>query len=157
MLTQDRLRTVLSYDVGTGLFTRLLKQTGIKQGSVSGSKRPDGYIAIYVDRKPYLAHRLAVLYMTGEWPEQDVDHIDMVRDNNAWDNLRCATRKENSHNRGKNTNNKSGHKGVFWATANGLWCVKMDGVQLGYRANLEDACRLYESAQEKKYGNFART
>ena len=67
-------------------------------GSVAGSKRKDGYSLIQINRVKYLFHRLVFLYMTGEFPEEEVDHIDGEPSNNSWVNLRAASHSENLHN-----------------------------------------------------------
>lgn len=85
MLTQSELKNKLTYNPETGLFGR--------KNKIAGSLRPNGYIQIGINKKLFRAHRLAFLYMTGEWPKSDVDHIDMDRKNNKWANLREADRK----------------------------------------------------------------
>lgn len=47
----------------------------------------------------YKASRLAWLYMTGEWPKYEMDHINHVKDDNRWVNLRDVTPAENCANR----------------------------------------------------------
>ena len=92
MLTQERLKQVVVYDPLTGLF--LDNRTGQERGHIT----KQGYRRIKVDNKNYLAHRLAVLFMTGEFPKNDVDHINRERNDNRWSNLRCVTRQENTFN-----------------------------------------------------------
>ena len=90
-LTAARLRELLQYDPETGVFTRLVKTSnGIKVGDVAGTADARGYILIRVDGWLHLAHRLAWLHMTCEWPKGMIDHINGVRDDNRWSNLRRA-------------------------------------------------------------------
>jgi hypothetical protein len=69
-------------------------------------------VQIGVGAKVYYAHRLAWLYMTGEWPTS-VDHIDGDKANNAWSNLRHAEPKEQNQNMAMRSDNTTGFKGVF--------------------------------------------
>ena len=90
-LTAAQLRELLQYDPETGVVTRLVKSSnGIKVGDVAGTADARGYILIRVDGWLHLAHRLAWLHMTCEWPKGMIDHINGVRDDNRWSNLRRA-------------------------------------------------------------------
>ena len=101
VLTAEYLRWNLRYDPETGQFTRLRHRYGrTTDGAKLGSpKAPGGYLRIGICDKLYLAHRLAYLYMTGEWPPEEVDHVNMVRGDNRWANLRAASRRMNLANR----------------------------------------------------------
>ena len=91
MLEALRLRELLSYDPDTGLF-RWSKNKGSKDaGELAGCVSPKGYILIGIDGCLYLAHRLAWLYVHGEFPEKDIDHRDQDKSNNRICNLRLAT------------------------------------------------------------------
>lgn len=114
MLTAERLRELLHYDPLTGVFT-WLKRRGFKAvvGSVAGTEER-GYIRIYLNGRNYRAHRLAVLYMTGEWPSHQVDHKYGIRHDNRWDELRRATNAENGQNqRRARSDNKCCLLGVY--------------------------------------------
>lgn len=118
MLTQKRLKEALSYNPDTGIFIR--KESPSKWhdrfiGKEAGGKDNKGYVIIKVDGKPYKAHRLVFLYMDGYLPEGQVDHIDRVKHNNAYSNLRSdVTPTCQRRNTGNNCNNTSGVKGVYW-------------------------------------------
>jgi len=101
MLTQARLKELLHYDPKTGEFTWLVDRTnGRKAGDAAGSLR-EGYRTIGVDGTQYYSHRLAVLYMTGAWPDAGlhVDHINREKHDNRWENLRVVSRSKNMRNR----------------------------------------------------------
>lgn len=85
--TAERVRELFRYDPETGIFTRLVDSPmhRAKAGETSASINSQGYAQIRVDGKRYKAHRLAWLHMTGEWPTQQIDHIDGNRANNRWE------------------------------------------------------------------------
>ena len=99
-ITQEYLKSILSYDPETGLFTWLV-QKGARAlvGSIAGTIRNNGYLKINIDKQLYYAHRLAHLYMTGEWPKNHIDHINGIKNDNHWCNLREATYSQNNKNR----------------------------------------------------------
>ena len=97
MITQERLQELLHYNPGSGEFTRRVSRGNSKVGSVAGYIG-EGYIVIGVDDEYYSAHRLAFLYMEGEFPPDQVDHINTVRSDNRWCNIRRCTAKENNNN-----------------------------------------------------------
>lgn len=113
-LTAGRLRELLHYDPETGVFTRLARTSNsIKVGDVAGTADSDGYIQISVDGVLYRAHRLAWLYMTGAWSKGVIDHVNGVKGDNRFANLRPATNAENQQNqRRAQSSNKLGLLGV---------------------------------------------
>ena len=99
---QDYLKSILHYSPETGVFRHLTQKNGrVKAGQRAGSNNSDGYCQIKIDGKNYKAHKLAVLYMTGHYPEyprEEVDHLDTVKDNNRWSNLQVGTKSDNKQN-----------------------------------------------------------
>ena len=90
MLTQERLKELYTFDQDTGHFRYLSKSRTRRRGvgAVAGSlSKQMGYVLVGVDGPQYLAHRLAWLYMTGAWPDAEVDHIDGDHTNNDSGNL----------------------------------------------------------------------
>jgi hypothetical protein len=158
-LTQERLKQVLHYDPLTGEFTRLTDGGGKKAGDPAGCKKRT-YIVISVDDKIYRAHLLAWLYMKGEWPKPFLDHKDLTKHNNIFENLREATKSQNSANRGVQKNSASGYKGVFWYRAYGKWTSQIwkdkKAYFLGYFDTAIEAHNAYSAKAQELYGEFAR-
>ena len=90
-LTQEYLKSILDYDLDTGIFTwKINKAKRTKIGDIAGWSY-NGYREIEINDKKYKAHRLAWLYVYGEMPNKLIDHIDGNRSNNKISNLREAT------------------------------------------------------------------
>jgi len=122
MLTQSELKELLNYNPETGVFTWVKKIRTVSAGDIAGGIMGDQkYVRISINGKKYLGHRLAWLYMTGEWPKHQVDHINHVRSDNRWINLREATNQENQKNASKRKDNKSGLTGVHWVKKECKW------------------------------------
>jgi radical SAM protein with 4Fe4S-binding SPASM domain len=115
MLIQERLLQVLDYSPKTGVFTRRLKQTGVAQGAIAGSMDQGGYLVTSVDGKLYKCHRLAWLYIIGNWPQGVIDHINGNKSDNRFENLRDVTKTQNIQNQRKAqiSNKSTGVLGVF--------------------------------------------
>lgn len=158
-LTAERLRELLHYDQETGLFTWRVPRKGTGgMGSTAGRVNSgNGYVDICVDYRRYLAHRLAWLYMTGEWPKNDVDHRDRVRTNNAWSNLRAATRSQNLANASKHRDGAAPFKGIQRAGKAWQATIMARGVRkcLGTYATPEEAADAYRRAALEMNGEFA--
>jgi hypothetical protein len=129
MLTQERLKELLSYDPGTGLFVWINNRSNVVKAGHAGSLDGDKYRRIMIDNTSYKAHRLAWLYMTGLWPKDQIDHTDHDRSNNKWPNLREVSNTENSKNKKLYKSNKSGHVGVLWHRKDKRWqaSIRVDG------------------------------
>jgi hypothetical protein len=160
-ISQEYLKSILHYNPDTGLWTWIARRPKIRVGDIAGGLSEDGYLKIRIDRKKYLAHRLAHLYMTGKWPDEEIDHEDLCRANCKWDNIREATRTQNFGNQRKYSNNKSGIKGVCWDKDARKWLAQIQvnsrKIKLGRYRNIEDAAKAYESAARWYFGKFART
>ena len=113
-LTAERLREILHYDPETGIFTwRVRTSRCVKIGSECSHRGSIGYVVIQILSTPYSAHRLAWLHVTGSWPIGVIDHINGVRDDNRFCNLRDVSNTENLQNRRRpNKNTSSGFLGV---------------------------------------------
>jgi hypothetical protein len=166
MISQAQLKEVLEYNHDTGLFTwikavEVRKRADRKVSNVAGYKTNHGYIVIMVKQKEYRAHRLAYLYMTGKFPENDIDHINHIRDDNRWTNLRDATGSQNQANQAKRKNNTSGYKGVSWNERDKRWRAQIKymnkHIHIGHYTTAEEASEAYKKKATELNGEFSYT
>jgi hypothetical protein len=153
MLTQERLKELLSYRPETGEFLWNNNISNVAKDSVAGWVSGKLYSQIGIDRKIYEAHRLAWLYVTGRFPEQ-VDHIDGNSLNNKWDNLREVTHAQN-HANILTEPGKYGYHGVRRRGEKRWWSqIKINGAShyLGMFRTPQEAELAYLEAREKLFG-----
>jgi hypothetical protein len=115
MINAEILRKNFSYNPETGVFVRVIGGIGpnARAGSIAGSNDSKGYRKITFMQEFHRAHRLAWLYVYGEWPKHEIDHINGIRSDNRISNLRDIPRARNAENtRTPRKNNKSGLLGV---------------------------------------------
>jgi hypothetical protein len=113
-ITQEELMRVLSYDSTTGEFRWVVRPSrNITAGAVAGCLRPTGYLTISYGKQNHLAHRLAWLYVHGQWPVNYIDHINGNRSDNRIENLRDVSMAVNIQNlRSAMSTSKCGLLGV---------------------------------------------
>ena len=170
-LTQEQLVELLDYDPLTGVFVWREREgddlathafNANYAGKVAGHKmfKADGgvYCRIGLLRREFMAHRLAYLYMTGKWPEEEIDHKNNDGFDNRWENLRPASRSENACNRGKHRHNKTGFKGVAPLGKRFRAVVQMKGDKryLGVFDTAAEAAAAYAKAAKELQGEFSR-
>jgi hypothetical protein len=157
MLTQALLKEFLHYDPLTGVFTRLASRKISTIGNEVGSKNAGGYLQVRLGSKTYLMHRLAFLYMTGDFPEHMADHINGIRDDNRWENLRPATRSQNLQNTGAYSRNSTGFKGVSFGASEGTYAAQIgfEGkkISLGIFTTAEAAALAYKIKSEELHSH----
>jgi len=154
MLTFERVRERLNYDPETGIFTWAMDyKGGVRKGEIAGpgiSGRRD-YKRIFVDRVQYKSHRLAFLWMTGRFPEGEVDHINGDVLDNRWENLREVSHHENGKNQRLKRNNSSGVSGVTLRGNRYEAHIRIGGkrIQLGSHKTIFDAAATRKSAENQ--------
>ena len=160
MLTAERVRELLDYDPETGEFRwKVRTSLSVRPGYVAGCEHTDQsgkeYRVIKVGGKFYKAHRLAWLVTHGEFPPEQIDHIDGNGLNNRLDNLRAVSHAENQRNQRKYSNNTTGVVGVYWTKDRHKWramiAVNRKDIHLGYFTNKDEAVAARKAA-ELKYG-----
>lgn len=159
MLTQNELKSRLHYDHETGLFTAIIKTAQrVKIGDISGSVNSDGYINIFVKNVSYKAHRLVWLYLYGEFPKGQIDHINGIKTDNRLCNLRECTQHENHKNVGIKASNTSGYKGVSFNKRLQKWTARCRADEkrhfLGYFDSAINASIAYERFAKQHHGEF---
>jgi len=158
MINQEQLREVLHYNPDTGVFT-WKKHTGVgkigKIGKIAGHYDKDGYKRISICGKIYRCGRLAFIYYGIDICGKQIDHINGIRDDDEWDNLRIVTSRQNSMNKKTPVTNTSGICGVSFEKKIQKWTaqVKLDGktIHLGkFEQKFEAICA--RKSAEKRYG-----
>lgn len=101
------IKKLYEYNPVTGIVMNLV--TGKRAGSLN-KQRGYRYISIKGSKVP--EHRFIWFYMLGKFPENQIDHINGLRDDNTWNNLREVTVSENQQNRSINLEHTVGVKGI---------------------------------------------
>jgi hypothetical protein len=156
ILTAERLRDVLHYDPGTGVFTwRVRTARCVHVGDVAGMINVR---RIRIDGRLYKASRLAWLYMTGEFPVSGIDHTNLIRADDRFCNLREATASQNQANAPMRKDGKSGFKGVHRRKNKWVAEIQVNGKQifLGSFDTPERAFIEYCFAAWRHFGDHAR-
>lgn len=148
---KDDLKDILDYIPETGVFTWKISKQNIKIGEVAGSKNNRGYISIKINGKRYKSHRLAWLYIYGEFPKNEIDHINGIRDDNRIENLREVTHRQNQQNQ---KIHRQGHLvGVSYSKPHKKWKsqIAINGRRkfLGLFETKEQAHEVYMKELEK--------
>ncbi len=157
-ITSKELKKLLHYDPSTGEFTWIVTQGSANVGDKAGTIAGQGYLQICINRKRYLTHRLAWLYIHGLWPKNSIDHIDGNPVNNKISNLREATHSQNCQNRGMTASNTSGYCGVSLTKDRKKWRaqIRIQGQKkyLGTFDTPQQAHEAYCEAGQKHHGRF---
>lgn len=146
-LTASRAREILRYEPDTGHIYRR-KPNGTERRI--GGRMAIGYLQFSVDREMQLAHRVAWLLHTGEWPSGQIDHINGDRADNRLCNLRDVDQFTNMQN--MRAAPKSAASGVLGASPSlGRFraCIRVNGKfkHIGRYATPEEAHAAYVAAK----------
>jgi hypothetical protein len=158
-LTYEDWSSAFRYEPETGRLFRIRRLGKFPIGEAKGTINNQGYVVISLNGRPTLAHRVAWLLMTKKWPEEQVDHINRVKTDNRWCNLRAASLAQNNGNvikkktrdlpigvrRAKDSNVKP-----FFAAIS----VNNKGLYLGSFRTPEEAHAAYLEAKRKYHGDF---
>lgn len=152
-LTANNVRELLNYDQETGVFTwKVDVAKNRKAGQMAGSLSTQEYVVLTINGKTYKAHRVAWLYVYGEWPASILDHINQVKNDNRITNLRLSDAVLNGKNR-KPNKGRENTTGASFVKSRNRWIasimVDKKRLHLGSFVNQTDAVAAYATAKEK--------
>ncbi len=160
-MSPEELRRLFAYEPETGVVTRRVPMGRWGQfatGSIAGSITAGGYVEVQVDGARFYAHRLAFALMTGAWPEGQVDHINGVRRDNRWSNLREVSSLVNTQNQRRARSDSA--TGVLGVSLDRRLLAKPYRAQiqvngknrkLGYFATADEAHQAYVEAKRQQH------
>ena len=107
----------------------------------------EGYISIRLGKKTYQSHRLIMMAFVGE-SDQEVDHINRIKTDNRFENLRYCTRCENNLNRDfmENAKGYNRHRNKWMARIS----INNKDKYLGCFDNEQEARQAYVDARDKR-------
>ena len=167
-LTQEIVKELLAYNPASGKLTwrhrsrrwlpepksHLLWNAAHAGQPAFTTKTADGSLRGKLCNRTYLAHRIIWLYVTGEWPDLEIDHINRRPWDNRFSNLRHVTGYQNQRNQALHRNNKSGYPGVHWRPKLGKYLVRIGPRYVGvYPTKLQAIAA--RAAANKLYGYAA--
>lgn len=159
-VTLEDVMEIVSYEPDTGLFRRKVSKNQHPVGGVCGKTVGKGnHLAIRVNGRNFMAHRVAWLFTYGEWPDGAIDHIDGDPQNNRVSNLRIATASQNGGNLKIQTNNTSGFPCVYRKKGTDIWCVSVrknnKNIGGGWHRDKNKAIHAAIELHEKLFGEFS--
>lgn len=167
-LSLAEISEVLKYDPDTGSFEwkprpremfrslhEFVRWNNRYAGKPTGNKHYSGYVHLIFLGRRFAAHRVAWLFLYGQWPEGEIDHVNGIRSDNRGTNLRDVDRSGNQRNASRRTDNTSGVVGVVWSKRASKWASRINiygqRKNLGFFDQLEDAVAARKAA-EREYG-----
>ena len=171
----ELLRKLLRYEPDTGKLFWLERSPDMFDGSASRSAEwrcrnwnsrhcgneamptvdANGYKRGAIGGVQLLAHRVCWAIHHGEWPNQEIDHINGCKSDNSISNLRDVSRSENGKNLPRRHDNISGRTGVSFIKTEGLWVAQIvvSGklIKIGRFPSFERAAKARDDA-EINYG-----
>lgn len=160
-ISREALHDSLDYNPATGVFRYKKNHMLSRIGTIAGYLTNTGYRKISINNREYYEHRLAWIYVYGELPAQDIDHINEIKSDNRIANLRAATRSQNNINTANGKGGFLGVKGVTYDRVNLKYRAKIAKdyrtIHLGRFESLDEAAAAYRAASESLFGEYAPT
>lgn len=168
----DYLKSLLDYCPITGKFTwkergrcefscdRIHRSWNARYAGKQCGAITNNYLTIRIKNSLFYSHRLAWAMHYGEWPKEDIDHINMIKTDNRIENLRISNRSQNMANLKATKANTSGFIGVYWAKREQKWgaaiTIDYKFVFLGHYDDPVSAAKAYNEACRAANGRFAK-
>lgn len=149
------LEDVFEYEPDTGKLLWRISRGRAKAGTEVGWLTEHGYRRVIIGGKGKMIHRIIwdMNNLEKLKDNEDIDHINHVKDDNRLSNLRKVTRAENNKNRPKSRHNTSGQLGVYWDKSRNKWAaqIKVNGrqVYLGRFDSKREAINVRHVAEAK--------
>lgn len=149
------IKAAFDYDPDTGVLRRIA--TGLPCSSKPNTTT--GYSRVSFKNRIFLQHHIIWAICTGEWPKCRIDHVNGVKTDNRFANLRECDISQNLMNSGPHSDNKTGLKGVSRNKKRWSACIQAYGKRtyLGTFDAPEQAHSAYCAAVKSVHGEFART
>lgn len=158
-LTYEEAHRLFRYDPKTGkLYWKIRPSNNVLIGRDAGSEYSDRhtrYRRIFIKKKSYMAHRIIWLMKFGEWPKNEIDHLDGNGLNNCISNLRDVSGSVNCRNRKMRSDNKFGATGIRKNKNRWVAMIRDHDGQLrhiGSYKSKDDAITAYRSASNELGG-----
>jgi hypothetical protein len=160
-VTFQDVEKLLHYDAATGNLIRKTDRRRFKAGTIAGSRTHCGHITTWINGEQFLGHRLAWLLHYGEWPSDQIDHINRNPADNRIENLRILHQLANMQNRNPATKSKTGIKGVYKANDGDAYYAQLfvNGAYVVRKRcrTIEEATRVIREAQKQYHPFFTVT
>lgn len=92
------LRSVLTYNSQTGVLKWNGRDRWHRKGQIAGTPGPKGYLYLSVGGVRYQAHRVAYMIYTGKLLKGEIDHLNGIRTDNRWANIKDGSHRDNMRN-----------------------------------------------------------
>jgi hypothetical protein len=158
LLTYEEVKEMFDCDPEKGiLIWKNCSSIRPLNGTIAGNLQSSGYVVVQIKAKDYRYHRVIWLLVTGKWPENQIDHINGIRNDNRFCNLREATQSQNGANT-LSRSNSSGYKGVTKTRKKWVARISLNNkrMTIGRYNTPEEAHAAYVAKAKELFGEYAK-